>query len=285
MERSFSMNTAGQSWIVLNNGVKMPQFGLGVWQTENGQQVIDAVKAAVKAGYRAIDTAAAYENEDGVGQGIRECGLDRNELFITSKLWNSDQGYDNTLRAFDKTMERLGLDVLDLYLIHWPCPNDGLFVETWKAFETLYKQGRVRAIGLSNFTKENIQTLLDSCEIKPMVNQIECHPYLTQVEMQSFLFQNQIAMTAWSPLAHGEVFGDQTLQKIADKYGKNIAQVVIRWELQRGIITIPKSINPKRIEENIQVFDFVLSAEDMIEIDMLNKNHRTGPDPLTFHKK
>ena len=279
------MNTAGQSWIVLNNGVKMPQFGLGVWQTENGQQVIDAVKAAVNAGYRAIDTAAAYENEDGVGQGIRECGLDRNELFITSKLWNSDQGYDNTLRAFDKTMERLGLDVLDLYLIHWPCPNDGLFVETWKAFETLYKQGRVRAIGLSNFTKENIQTLLDSCEIKPMVNQIECHPYLTQVEMQSFLFQNQIAMTAWSPLAHGEVFGDQTLQKIAYKYGKNIAQVVIRWELQRGIITIPKSINPKRIEENIQVFDFVLSAEDMIEIDMLNKNHRTGPDPLTFHKK
>lgn len=279
------MNTAGQSWIVLNNGIKMPQFGLGVWQTENGQQVIDAVKAAVKAGYRAIDTAAAYENEDGVGQGIRECGLDRNELFITSKLWNSDQGYDNTLRAFDKTMERLGLDVLDLYLIHWPCPNDGLFVETWKAFETLYKQGRVRAIGLSNFTKENIQTLLDSCEIKPMVNQIECHPYLTQVEMQSFLFQNQIAMTAWSPLAHGEVFGDKTLQKIADKYGKNIAQVVIRWELQRGIITIPKSINPKRIEENIQVFDFVLSAEDMIEIDMLNKNHRTGPDPLTFHKK
>lgn len=279
------MNTAGQSWIVLNNGVKMPQFGLGVWQTENGQQVIDAVKAAVNVGYRAIDTAAAYENEDGVGQGIRECGLDRSELFITSKLWNSDQGYDNTLRAFDKTMERLGLDVLDLYLIHWPCPNDGLFVETWKAFETLYKQGRVRAIGLSNFTKENIQTLLDSCEIKPMVNQIECHPYLTQVEMQSFLFQNQIAMTAWSPLAHGEVFGDQTLQKIADKYGKNIAQVVIRWELQRGIITIPKSINPKRIEENIQVFDFVLSAEDMIEIDMLNKNHRTGPDPLTFHKK
>lgn len=279
------MNTAGQSWIVLNNGVKMPQFGLGVWQTENGQQVVDAVKAAVNAGYRAIDTAAAYENEDGVGQGIRECGLDRSELFITSKLWNSDQGYDNTLRAFDKTMERLGLDVLDLYLIHWPCPNDGLFVETWKAFETLYKQGRVRAIGLSNFTKENIQTLLDSCEIKPMVNQIECHPYLTQVEMQSFLFQNQIAMTAWSPLAHGEVFGDKTLQKIADKYGKNIAQVVIRWELQRGIITIPKSINPKRIEENIQVFDFVLSAEDMIEIDMLNKNHRTGPDPLTFHKK
>ena len=279
------MNTAGQSWIVLNNGVKMPQFGLGVWQTENGQQVVDAVKAAVNAGYRAIDTAAAYENEDGVGQGIRECGLDRSELFITSKLWNSDQGYDNTLRAFDKTMERLGLDVLDLYLIHWPCPNDGLFVETWTAFETLYKQGRVRAIGLSNFTKENIQTLLDSCEIKPMVNQIECHPYLTQVEMQSFLFQNQIAMTAWSPLAHGEVFGDQTLHKIADKYGKNIAQVVIRWELQRGIITIPKSINPKRIEENIQVFDFVLSAEDMIEIDMLNKNHRTGPDPLTFHKK
>lgn len=279
------MNTAGQSWIVLNNGIKMPQFGLGVWQTENGQQVVDAVKAAVNAGYRAIDTAAAYENEDGVGQGIRECGLDRNELFITSKLWNSDQGYDNTLRAFDKTMERLGLDVLDLYLIHWPCPNDGLFVETWKAFETLYKQGRVRAIGLSNFTKENIQTLLDSCEIKPMVNQIECHPYLTQVEMQSFLFQNQIAMTAWSPLAHGEVFGDKTLQKIADKYGKNIAQVVIRWELQRGIITIPKSINPKRIEENIQVFDFILSAEDMIEIDMLNKNHRTGPDPLTFHKK
>lgn len=278
------MNTTGQSWIVLNNGVKMPQFGLGVWQTENGEQVINAVKAAVAAGYRAIDTAAAYENEAGVGQGIKECGIAREELFITSKLWNKDQGYDNTLRAFDKTMDLLGLDVLDLYLIHWPCPDHNQYVETWKAFEKLYKDGRVRAIGLSNFMQEHVQTLLDTCEIKPMVDQIECHPFLTQTQMQKFLFENQIAMTAWSPLAHGEVFGNETLQKIADKYHKNIAQIVIRWELQRGIITIPKSINPKRIEENIQVFDFILSSEDMVAIDMLNRDHHTGPDPYTFHK-
>ena len=278
------MSTTGQSWIVLNNGVKMPQFGLGVWQTENGQQVIDAVKAAVAAGYRAIDTAAAYENESGVGQGIKECGVPREELFITSKLWNSDQGYDNTLRAFDKTMDLLGLEVLDLYLIHWPCPDNDKYVDTWKAFEKLYKDGRVRAIGLSNFMQAHVQKLLDTCEIKPMVDQIECHPFLTQMEMQKFLFENQIAMTAWSPLAHGEVFGNETLQKIAEKYNKNIAQIVIRWELQRGIITIPKSINPVRIQENIQVFDFILSSEDMIAIDMLNRDHHTGPDPYTFHK-
>lgn len=278
------MNTTGQSWIVLNNGVKMPQFGLGVWQTENGEQVINAVKSAVAAGYRAIDTAAAYENEAGIGQGIKECGIAREELFITSKLWNSDQGYDNTLRAFDKTMDLLGLDVLDLYLIHWPCPDHDKYVETWKAFETLYKDGRVRAIGLSNFMQEHVQKLLDTCEIKPMVDQIECHPFLTQTQMQKFLFENQIAMTAWSPLAHGEVFGNETLQKIADKYNKNIAQIVIRWELQRGIITIPKSINPKRIEENIQVFDFILNSEDMVAIDMLNQGRHTGPDPYTFHK-
>lgn len=278
------MSTTGQSWIVLNNGVKMPQFGLGVWQTENGQQVIDAVKAAVAAGYRAIDTAAAYENESGVGQGIKECGVPREELFITSKLWNSDQGYDNTLRAFDKTMDLLGLEVLDLYLIHWPCPDNDKYVDTWKAFEKLYKDGRVRAIGLSNFMQAHVQKLLDICEIKPMVDQIECHPFLTQMEMQKFLFENQIAMTAWSPLAHGEVFGNETLQKIAEKYNKNIAQIVIRWELQRGIITIPKSINPVRIQENIQVFDFILSSEDMIAIDMLNRDHHTGPDPYTFHK-
>lgn len=278
------MSTTGQSWIVLNNGVKMPQFGLGVWQTENGQQVIDAVKAAVAAGYRAIDTAAAYENESGVGQGIKECGVPREELFITSKLWNSDQGYDNTLRAFDKTMDLLGLEVLDLYLIHWPCPDNDKYVDTWKAFEKLYKDGRVRAIGLSNFMQVHVQKLLDTCEIKPMVDQIECHPFLTQMEMQKFLFENQIAMTAWSPLAHGEVFGNETLQKIAEKYNKNIAQIVIRWELQRGIITIPKSINPVRIQENIQVFDFILSSEDMIAIDMLNRDHHTGPDPYTFHK-
>lgn len=277
------MNVAGQSWIVLNNGVKMPQFGLGVWQTEDGQQVVDAVKAAVKAGYRAIDTAAAYDNEGGVGQGLKECGVPREELFITSKLWNSDQGYDETLRAFDKTMDLLGLEVLDLYLIHWPCPEIGKYVDTWKAFEKLYKDGRVRAIGLSNFMQEHIQKLLDECEIKPMVDQIECHPYLTQVEMQKFLFENQIAMTAWSPLAHGEVFSDEKLKQIAAKYNKNIAQIVIRWELQRGIITIPKSVNPKRIDENIEVFDFILSSEDMVAIDMMNKNHRTGPDPFTFN--
>lgn len=273
-----------QSTTTLHNGVKMPWFGLGVFKVEEGAEVVHAVKTAIKHGYRSIDTAAIYGNEEGVGQGIREgladSGLSREDLFVTSKVWNADQGYETTLAAFETSLEKLGLDYLDLYLIHWPV--EGKYKETWRALETLYKAGRIRAIGVSNFHIHHLQDLLKETEIKPMVNQVEYHPRLTQVELQTFCKEQGIQFEAWSPLMQGQLLEHPELQEIASKYGKSIAQVILRWDLQHGVVTIPKSIKEHRIIENAAIFDFALTAEDMSRIDALNQNHRVGPDPDNF---
>lgn len=269
-----------QDTVTLHNGVKMPWFGLGVFKVEDGQEVIDSVKYAIKAGYKSIDTAKIYENEEGVGQAIRESGITRDELFVTTKVWNADQGYDSTLKAFDTSLQKLGLDYLDLYLIHWPGKDK--YKETWKALEKLYKDGRVRAIGVSNFQIHHLEDLLTDAEVKPMVNQVELHPLLTQVELREYCKKQGIQIEAWSPLAQGQLLDNEVLKGIASKYGKSTAQVILRWDLQNEIVTIPKSIKEQRIIENADVFDFELSAEDMEQINALNQNHRVGPDPDTL---
>lgn len=270
--------------VKLNNGLEMPVLGLGVFQVEDGQVVIDSVKSAIRNGYRSIDTAAIYQNEEGVGQGIKEAleenGLKREELFITSKVWNADLGYQSTLDAFELSLNKLGLDYLDLYLIHWPV--EGKFVESWKALETLYKNGKVKAIGMSNFQIHHLKEVIANAEIIPMVNQIELHPMLSQVELREFLKENSIQVEAWAPLMQGQLFENETLQEIANKHNKSIAQVVLRWHLQNGIVIIPKSIKEHRIQENANIFDFELTEEDMTLINALNQNHRVGPDPDHF---
>ncbi len=265
----------------LHNGVDMPVLGLGVWQTKEGEEVRTAVKAALAAGYHSIDTAAVYGNEAGVGEAIRESGVAREELFVTTKVWNSDQGYESTLKAFETSLDKLGLEYVDLYLIHWPV--SGKYVDTYRALETLYEQGKVRAIGVSNFHIHHLEDVLANCKIKPMVNQIELHPRLSQVEIREFCQKHEIAVEAWSPLMQGgEIFENETIAQIAEKYGKTPAQIVLRWDIQSDIITIPKSITPSRIEQNVNVFDFELSAEDIAKIDALNENRRLGPDPDNF---
>ncbi|AZU61705.1 aldo/keto reductase [Neobacillus mesonae] len=264
----------------LHNGVKMPWFGLGVFKVQEGSEVIESVKAAIKNGYRSIDTAAVYKNEEGVGKGILESGVPREELFITSKVWNSDQGYESTLDAFETSLKKLGLDYLDLYLIHWPGKNK--FNETWKALEKLYKDGRVRAIGVSNFKVHHLEELIKDCEIKPMVNQVEYHPHLTQKELLAFCQKEGIQLEAWSPLKQGQILLDPVINQLAEKYGKSAAQIVLRWDLQSKVVTIPKSIKEQRIIENANIFDFELTAEEMQTIDGLNKDERVGPDPDDF---
>ena len=269
--------------IKLANGVKMPQLGLGVYQVKEGAEVEQAVTAAIDAGYRLIDTAALYGNEVGVGNAIKKSSVPREELFITTKLWNTNQGYDATLKAFEKSLEKLGLDYIDLYLIHWPSPQRSLYVETWKAFEELYKKGRVKAIGVSNFHPEHLDILLKEATIIPMVNQIELHPYLQQHEIADYNQAHGILTESWSPIGGGggSLLSDPTFKTIGDAYGKSPAQVVIRWHVQHGYIVIPKSSNPLRITENANVFDFELSDKDMAKIDKLNKDERVGPDPRT----
>lgn len=269
-----------QSTTKLANGVEMPWFGLGVFKVEDGQQVIDSVKWAINAGYKSIDTAKIYENEEGVGQAIKEAGVPREDLFITTKVWNADQGYESTLEAFETSLNKLGLDYLDLYLIHWPV--EGKYKDTWRALEKLYKDGKVKAIGVSNFQIHHLEDLMKDAEIKPMVNQVELHPLLTQVELRDFCKKNDIQIEAWSPLAQGELLDNAVLKEIADKHGKSTAQVILRWDLQSEVVTIPKSIKEHRIVENASIFDFELSQEDMAKINELNKNHRVGPDPDNF---
>jgi diketogulonate reductase-like aldo/keto reductase len=267
--------------ITLDNGVEIPQLGLGVWQVED-EIVTDVVKAAFESGYRHIDTAAIYGNEEGVGRAIAEAGIPRDELFITTKVWNSDQGYDSTLRAFDASLGRLGLDSVDLYLIHWQALKKDRYVETWKAFEQLYADKRVRAIGVSNFHIPALERVFAEADLRPAVNQIELHPALPQDELRAFNAENDIVTESWSPLASGELLGDPTLKALADKHGKSQAQVVIRWHLQLGNVVIPKSKTPSRIAENIAVFDFTLDNDDMAAIADLETGVRTGGDPDTF---
>lgn len=263
----------------LHNGVKMPWFGLGVYLAKDGQEVINAVKYALKHGYRSIDTAAFYNNEEGVGQAIKESQVAREDIFLTTKVWNTDHGYEKTLQAFDESLRKLDVDYIDLYLIHWPGPKKESFIDTWRALEKLYKDGRVRAIGVCNFEIHHLQQLLEVCEIKPMVNQVEYHPHLTQKELKIFCEKEQIQLEAWSPLKRGDLLNDPTLLKIAEKHNKTVAQVILRWDLQNNVVTIPKSVKEERIIANAQIFDFELSAEEMNEIDSLNKNSRRGPHP------
>ncbi|MDM5211222.1 aldo/keto reductase [Peribacillus sp. RS7] len=273
-----------QDTTTLHNGVKMPWFGLGVFKVEEGPELVNAVKVAIKHGYRSIDTAAIYENEEGVGQGIREglkeAGISREELFVTSKVWNADLGYESTIAAYEKSLKKLGLEYLDLYLIHWPV--EGKYKEAWRALETLYKEGKVKAIGVSNFQIHHLEDLMKDAEVKPMVNQVECHPRLTQKEVQAFCKEQGIQLEAWSPLMQGELLDNEVLQAIATNHGKSVAQVILRWDLQNGIVTIPKSTKEHRIVENSSVFDFELTEEEMNQIDGLNQNHRVGPDPDNF---
>ncbi|QIZ06589.1 aldo/keto reductase [Priestia megaterium] len=264
----------------LSNGVKMPWVGLGVFKVTEGEEVIQSVKAAIKNGYISIDTAAIYGNEEGVGQAIKDSGVPREDLFITTKLWNSEQGYESTLKAFETSLTKLGLDYLDLYLIHWPGKDK--YKETWKAFEKLYKEGRVRAIGVSNFQVHHLEDLISSAEIKPMVNQVEFHPHLTQKELLAYCKNEGIQLEAWSPLKQGKLLSEPVLEDLAHKYNKSVAQVILRWDLQHGVVTIPKSIKEHRIIENADIFDFELSTEDMDKIDGLNQNSRAGSHPDTM---
>lgn len=273
-----------QSSTELSNGIQMPWVGLGVFQVEEGAELVEAVKAAIRFGYRSVDTAAIYGNESGVGQGIREAlaenGLSREDLFVTSKVWNADLGYESTLAAYETSLRKLGLDYLDLYLIHWPVA--GKYKDAWRALEKLYKEGRVRAIGVSNFQIHHLEDLMAGAEVKPMVNQVEFHPLLSQKELRRYTSEQGIQLEAWSPLMQGRLLDHPVLKEIAARHGKSIAQVILRWDLQHGVVTIPKSTKESRIAENGSLFDFELTAGEMAEIDGLNRDERVGPDPDNF---
>ncbi|MFE6756041.1 aldo/keto reductase [Streptomyces sp. NPDC057684] len=268
--------------IILNNGVEMPQLGFGVWQVPDAEAE-KAVATALEAGYRSIDTAAIYGNEEGTGKAIAASGIAREKLFVTTKLWNADQGYDATLRAFDASLDKLGLDYLDLYLIHWPLPSKDSYVDTYKAFEKIYSDGRAKAIGVSNFLPEHLERLIGETSIIPAVNQIELHPHLQQRAAREFHAEQGIATEAWSPLGQGKgLLEVPAIVAIAQKHGRTPAQIVLRWHVQLGNVVIPKSVTPSRIVENIDVFGFELDVEDIAAISALNEDRRLGPDPATF---
>lgn len=268
-----------QDTVTLNNGVKMPGFGLGVYKVDE-EVAVDSVKAALENGYRSIDTASFYNNEKGVGKGIRESGVPREEIFITSKVWNDEQGYEETLEAFERSLEKLGLEYLDLYLIHWPVK--GKYQDTWKAMEKLYNEGKVRAIGVSNFHVHHLQDLMSNSKVKPVVDQVEYHPHLSQEKLRAFCEEADIKLEAWSPLKKGRLFDEPVISELADKYGKTSAQIILRWDVQNNVITIPKSTHAHRIKENADIFDFTLTDEEVTRISSLNKDDRTGKNPDSF---
>lgn len=278
------------STIKLNNGIEMPRIGLGVWQVPDGKEVEGAIKYALDAGYRMIDTAMIYLNETGVGTAIKESGFSRDELFITTKLWNEDQGYETTLKAIDASLERLGLTYVDLYLIHWPSANDDTEKwepinkreDTWKAMEEIYKSGKAKAIGVSNYTIDHLEEMKGYASILPAVNQVEFNPFLYQEKLLTYCTEHGIVLEAYSPLAQGKKVADYRITAIAKKYNKTNAQVLIRWSLQHGCVVIPKSVHKERIEENIQVFDFELSDSDMKALDALNEDLHLCWDPTTI---
>ena len=278
------MNNLNDTY-TLSNGVNIPCVGFGTWQTPNGETATNSVLEAIKCGYRHIDTAACYGNEESVGKAIKLSGINREDLFVTSKLWNTDQGYESTLKAFNKTIKDLDLDYLDLYLIHWPVVKghkedwEKSICETWKAFEKLYSEGKIRAIGVSNFKPHHLKVIFENCNIKPMVNQIELHPSHNQDETVKFCRNNNILVEAWGPLSTGRIFKVKEMQDIADKYSKSIAQITLRWHIQNEILPLPKSVTPSRIKENSMIFDFELLKEDMELIQNLKGCEGSGIDP------
>jgi len=273
-----------QSAAPLANGVRMPWLGLGVFKVPEGAEAANAVKEAIRQGYRSIDTAAIYDNETSVGEGIREAlaetGLAREALFVTSKVWNADLGYEKTLAAYETSLSKLGLDYLDLYLIHWPV--EGKYKDAWRALEHLYKEGRVKAIGVSNFHVHHLEDLLQGASVVPMVDQVELHPRLQQPELRAYAAERGIRVEAWSPLMQGGLLDDPTLAGIAARHGKSVAQIILRWDLEIGVATIPKSTRAHRIAENADVFDFALSEEDHRLIAGMDRGERVGPDPDNF---
>ncbi|MER6847587.1 aldo/keto reductase [Streptomyces flaveolus] len=264
--------------VTLNNGVEIPQLGFGVFQVPDAETTA-AVSAALEAGYRSIDTAAIYGNEAGVGRALADSGIARDDLFVTTKLWNADQGYDATLNAFETSLDKLGLDHVDLYLIHWPTPARDLYRESWKAIEKLVADGRIRAAGVSNFQPAHLERLIAGSDLVPAVNQVELHPGLQQRELRAAHARLGIVTEAWSPLAQGAVLKDEAITTIAARHGKSAAQVVLRWHLQLGNVVIPKSVTPARIRENLDVFDFTLTDDEMTAIAGLDRDLRTGPHP------
>jgi 2,5-diketo-D-gluconate reductase A len=270
--------------VTLHDGIEIPQLGFGVFLVPP-EETQRTVEEALRVGYRHIDTAAAYRNEAGVGAAIEASGLARGEVFVTTKLWNGDQGHDTTLSAFERSLERLGMDYVDLYLIHWPLPEHDLYTDTWRAFERIHDQGGARSIGVSNFRIEDLDRLRDEGERRPTVNQVELHPRLQQRDLRAWHRAHHVATEAWSPLARGDLLDDDTIVAIAGNHERTAAQVILRWHLQLGNVVIPKSVTPERIRENFEIFDFELSVEEMAEIARLDAGERVGPDPATFNER
>jgi 2,5-diketo-D-gluconate reductase A len=268
--------------VTLNNGVRIPQLGFGVWQVAPADTT-QATLQALEVGYRHIDTAEMYGNEKEVGEAVRRSGIPRQEVFVTSKLNNGFHAHADALAAFDRSLDDLGFDYLDLFLIHWPLPGVGDYVETWRAMAEIYSSGRARAVGVSNFQAHHLEKLFEQTELVPAVNQIEVHPYLTQDALRAFNTKHGIATEGWSPLAQGRIIGEPAVKAIADRLGRTTAQVALRWHIQRGDIVFPKSVTPERVRENFALFDFELSAEDMAAISALNRDERIGPDPDSFN--
>jgi methylglyoxal/glyoxal reductase len=279
-------NTNGQmptdltSAVDLGGGVQIPWVGLGVFKSPPGKETEQAVRWALEIGYRHVDTAALYENEADVGRALKDSGVPRDTVFVTTKVWNTDQGYEQTLRAFDASRKKLGLDVVDLYLVHWPVK--GKYKDTWKALEKLLAEGKVRAIGVSNFLVHHLEDLMKSASVRPVLNQVEFHPFLVQKDLLDFDTRSGIRHEAWSPLTRGRSLDDTAITAIARKHGRTNAQVMLRWDLQLGVVTIPKSVHRERIEENSRVFDFSLDADDMARITGLDTGTRIGPNPDTI---
>jgi len=278
MEQTMSSSSPTLSF---NDGNTIPQLGLGVWQASNAD-ARTAVAEALRAGYRSIDTAAIYENEEGVGAGLIDAGLPRNEVFVTTKIWNADQGSDAAKPALEKSLSRLKLDYVDLLLIHWPSPKQDKYLDTWRAMIEMKDQGLVRSIGVSNFNRPHLQRVIDETGVTPVLNQIELHPYMQQIAMRHTHDELGIRTESWSPLAQGKALEDPVILDIAKKYGKTASQVIIRWHLDQGLVVIPKSVTPSRIRSNFEVFDFALDEDDLKSIATLNKNQRLGPDPDQF---
>lgn len=268
-----------QSTVSLNNGVEMPLFGLGTFKSEPGNETEQAVRSALEIGYRHVDTAAIYGNEADVGRALEDSGIDRTKIFVTTKLWNSEQGYETAFKAFDESRKKLQLDVVDLYLVHWPANN---YRESWKALEKLYSDGKIRAIGVSNFMVHHLEDLKNGSDMVPAVNQVEFHPFLLQKPLLDYDRENGIQHEAWSPLTRGRKFDHPVVQELAVKYGKSPAQIFIRWDLELSVVTIPKSANEERIKENSEVFNFSISEDDMRKLNGLDADERIGPHPDNF---